>query len=127
MLGIGCVLFFLQETPTKTKINKKIRIFTLPYWNDKIMKLRTFLQLFVLCGLFIFGAGSVTSSYAQDGSVAKAEKTIAKRRKKEAKAAKKEAKKSKKAFWDKQSKAAKKSVKRNAKRQKRAKRQSNGW
>ncbi|MGV3611025.1 MAG: hypothetical protein ACO1N0_08755 [Fluviicola sp.] len=91
------------------------------------MKLRTFLQGFLLCGLFIFGAGSVTSSYSQEGSVAKAEKTIAKRRKKDAKVAKKEMKKSKKAFWAKQSKSAKKSVKRNAKRQKKAKRQSNGW
>lgn len=120
-------MFFLQETPANIKIIKKIRIFTLLYWNNKIMKLRTFLQLFVLCGLFIFGGGSVTSSYSQDGSVAKAEKTIAKRRKKEAKAAKKEAKKSKKAFWARQSKEAKKSIKRNEKRQKRAKRQSNGW
>jgi len=90
------------------------------------MKLRTFLQLLVLCGLFIFGAGSPTSSYGQDGSVAKAEKTIAKRRKKEAKVAKKEAKKSKKAFWSRQSKEAKKSIKRNKKRQKKAMHQS-GW
>jgi ATPase subunit of ABC transporter with duplicated ATPase domains len=91
------------------------------------MKLRTFLQGFVLCALFIFGAGSVAESYGQDGSVAKAEKTIAKRRKKDAKIAKKEAKKAKKAFWDRQSKEAKKSIKRNQKRQKRAKRQSSGW
>lgn len=91
------------------------------------MKLRTILQLFLLCGLFIFGGGSVESSYAQDGSVAKAEKTIAKRRKQEAKVAKKEAKKSKKAFWARQSKEAKKSVKRNQKRQKKAQRDAKSW
>lgn len=90
------------------------------------MKLRTFLQLFVLCGVFIFGGGLPESTYAQDNSVAKAEKTIAKRRKKEAKAAKKEAKRSKKAFWAKQSKEAKKSIKRNKRRQRKAKHQS-GW
>ena len=84
------------------------------------MKLRTFLQLFVLCGLFIFGGGSIPPSTSQDGSIAKAEKTIAKRRKKEAK-------KSKKAFWARQSKEAKKSVKKNQKRQKRAAKNSKGW
>lgn len=88
------------------------------------MKLRTILQLFLLCGLFIFGGGSVSASYAQDGSVAKAEKTIAKRRKKEAKVAKKEAKQAKKAFWSRQSKEARKSIKRNQKRQKKAMRDS---
>ncbi|MDR0801659.1 hypothetical protein [Fluviicola sp.] len=91
------------------------------------MKIRTIIQLFLLCGLFIFGGGSVTSSYAQDGSVAKAEKTIAKRRKKEAQVAKKETKQAKKAFWARQSKEVRKSVKRNQKRQKKAMRDSKGY
>lgn len=82
------------------------------------MKIRTILQLFLLCGLFVFGGGAIEASYAQDGSVEKAEKQIAKRRKKDAKAAKKEMKKAKKAYWSRQSKAAKKSVKRNARRNK---------
>ena len=119
--------FFYKKHLLRSKSIKRFVFSLYLNWNDKIMKLRTFLQGVVLCGLFIFGAGSVTSSYSQDGSVEKAEKTIAKRRKKDAKIAKKEMKKSKKAFWAKQSKEARKSIKRNAKRQKRAKRQSSGW
>lgn len=91
------------------------------------MKIRTILQLFLLCALFVFGGAAIESSYAQDGSVEKAEKQIAKRRKKESKAAKKEMKKAKKAFWKRQSKSVKKSVKKNAKRNKQSTRQANTW